>query len=391
MGVLIAGLFGNVDHGKTTLLQALSGKWSDTHSEEVARGITIKIGYASADYFVNAKNEFSLNQKTGFKKAFTLSFVDTPGHESLLATAIEGAAVIDVAILVISASDTELFEKCKKYLAAIIANDVPDMIIAQNKIDLVDKDKSMQNYKKIKQLVKNTKYADCPIIPASAQQAININFILKSLFEISNKQQTTIAQEKNKNFKLDAIHSFDVNKPGTKIKDIRGGVLGAVIRCGSISVNEDIFISPFEEKSLSTKVIGIFQGEAVKKAIVGEGLVSIETELDPSLTKADQLSNTRISSYEIPLKNAISVSDFSSLIDFLPQEIQANSKLKPNEMVLVSISTIKAVGTISSFDENKKTLKIILKSKYPVEKGDRIVISKRVNDSWFLIGFGKCD
>jgi len=392
MGIVITGLFGNVDHGKTTLLQALSGKWADTHSEEVARGITIKIGYASADYFVNnTKKDFSLSLKKGFKKAFTLSFVDTPGHESLIIHALEGAAVIDVAILVIAASDTELFEKCKKYLAAIIANNVPYLIVVQNKIDLVDKNKAMQNYKKINQLLENTNYKNSPIIPSSAQQGININFILESLFEISKKQNIIASQEKNKNFKLDIIHSFDVNRPGTKLKDIKGGVLGGVIRSGNISTNKTIFISPVDEKSISTKVIGVFQGNQVENAFVGGGLASIEIELDPSLTKADQISNTRASSYEIPLKNTIDISNFFSLVDFLPKEIQTESDLKINEVVLVNISTMKVTGTITNLDKNKKNLKIVLGSKFPVEKGDKVIISKRANDQWFLIGFGDCE
>lgn len=390
MTILTVGLFGNVDHGKTTLLKALTGKWADVHSEEVARGITIKIGYASADYFINTKGEYSLHLKKGFKNAFTLSFVDTPGHESLVVNAFEGAVVVDVAVLVIAASDIDLFEKCKKYLAAFIANDVQHLIIVQNKIDLVDKDKAMQNYKKIKQLLENTKYKDSPIIPSSAQQQINIKFILDAFYEISKKQKAHSTQQKDKKFKMDTIRSFDTNKPGTKLKDLTGGVFGGVVRLGSISVGDTVFISPVDERSLSTKVLGIFQNGPSKKAIVGNGLASIETELDPTLTKADQLSNTRVSSYEIPLSDIIKINNFSLLVDFLPKQIQKEADLKINDVVLVGISTMKALGIITKNNKNKK-INIKLKSKFPIEKNDRIIISKRINDNWFLIGFGNSE
>src|SRR3989344_5152396 len=78
------GVFGHIDHGKTTLVQRLTGKWADTHSEELKRGITIKLGYA--DTIIKDKN--------GKAKRY-VSFVDAPGHEMLMATMLSGAAMID--------------------------------------------------------------------------------------------------------------------------------------------------------------------------------------------------------------------------------------------------------------------------------------------------------
>src|SRR3989344_7376102 len=92
------GIFGHIDHGKTTLLYKLSGKWTDTHSEELKRGITLKLGYADI-VLKKSKEIYSKDEGTPVRN---VSFIDAPGHEMLMATMLSGAAIIDAAILVIA-------------------------------------------------------------------------------------------------------------------------------------------------------------------------------------------------------------------------------------------------------------------------------------------------
>ncbi len=88
------GMVGHVEHGKTTLLYKLTGKMTITHSEELKRGMTIKLGYA--DFIIKEKDS-KFNTKEG-KPLRYVSFVDVPGHEMLMATMLSGAALIDAAI-----------------------------------------------------------------------------------------------------------------------------------------------------------------------------------------------------------------------------------------------------------------------------------------------------
>ena len=104
-------LVGHVDHGKTTLTERLSGKWTDTHSEELKKGITIRLGYADFSVYYCAKCDFHTGKEKclkcneGTKFIRKISLVDAPGHESLMATMLSGAAIVDGALLLVAANE----------------------------------------------------------------------------------------------------------------------------------------------------------------------------------------------------------------------------------------------------------------------------------------------
>src|SRR3989344_4256809 len=209
------GIVGHIDHGKTTLLHKLSGKWTDTHSEELKRGITIKLGYADITIY---KEGESYNRQKGLPLRH-VSFVDSPGHEMLMARMLSGAAIIDAAILVVAANEG-IKPQTREHFIALQAKGIKSIIVVQNKIDLVSKEEALKNYKQIKEFLKGTFAENAPVIPVSAQQEINLDKILEQLvaFEIPKRDA-----DSNPIFVV--ARSFDINKPGTDIKNLHGGVL----------------------------------------------------------------------------------------------------------------------------------------------------------------------
>jgi len=178
---LNVGVVGHIDHGKTTLLSRLTGKFTDTHSEELKRGITIKLGYAEAVIY-KCKDEYVNEKKSGqeCKPERYISFIDAPGHEMLMATMLSGAATIDAAILVIAANEG-IKPQTREHFMALQAKKIKNIIIVQNKIDLVSKEKALENYKIIKEFVKGSIAENSPIIPISAQQGVNIEKIFEEI------------------------------------------------------------------------------------------------------------------------------------------------------------------------------------------------------------------
>ncbi|MDH3353517.1 MAG: translation initiation factor IF-2 subunit gamma, partial [Nanoarchaeota archaeon] len=286
------GIVGHIDHGKTTLLQRLSGKWADTHSEELKRGITIKLGYADA--IVKDENgtlTVDLNSKG--KPVRYITFVDAPGHEMLMATMLSGAAIMDAAILVVGANEG-IKPQTQEHLVALKAKKIKKIIIVQNKIDLVSKEQAMKNYKEIKEFVKGTIAENAPIIPISALQGVNLDKVLAELCSVEISKPSS---DEKPLFLV--ARSFDINKPGTKIEDLHGGVLGGALKQGILKIGDTIEIKPgysykkqnvHHYKTIKSKIVSMQKGDYPITDATPGGSLAIETELDPSLTKADALS-----------------------------------------------------------------------------------------------------
>jgi len=217
------GMVGHVDHGKTTLLERLSGVWADTHSEEIKRGITIRLGYADTVFYKEGK-EYTTKPKDKSKAKVLrkVSFVDAPGHESLMATMLSGATIMDGALLLIAANETCPQPQTREHLMALQIVGIKNIVIVQNKIDLVDEKSTLKNYKEIKAFIKGTDYEKVPIIPLSAQHNAGISNLIQALEETI----PTPEKDKSKDPMMLVARSFDINSPGTLPKDMEGGILG---------------------------------------------------------------------------------------------------------------------------------------------------------------------
>ena len=385
------GVVGHIDHGKTTLLSCLTGKFTDTHSEELKRGITIKLGYAEKIIYKDSKGYNT--EKKGEPQRY-VSFIDAPGHEMLMATMLSGAAIIDAAILVIAANEG-IKPQTKEHFIALQAKGIKNIIIVQNKIDLVSKEKAFENYKKIKEFVKNTIAENSPIIPVSAQQNVNIDKILEELCRIKIPEKDT---------KSDPIflvaRSFDVNRPGTDISNLKGGVLGGILKKGKLKVGDEIEIKPglsikknnqITYQPLITNILSLQKGDNLLNEILPGASISIETSLDPSLTKTDFLNGCLVSikgkltelSYKLKIKAEL----FKEVLG--TEQHEKVEPVKTKEMLMLNINTTTTVGIVEKIDSKSNELEISLNIPVIALKKDNAGIARNINNHWRLIGFGE--
>ena len=384
------GVVGHIDHGKTTLLNKLTGKFADTHSEELKRGITIKLGYADTKIYKEGKN-YNI---TGEGEATRyVSFIDAPGHEMLMATMLSGAALIDAAILVVAANEG-IQPQTKEHFMALQAKGIKNLIIIQNKIDLVSKEEALRNYEEIKNFVKGTAAENSPVIPISAQQGVNIEKILGELCNLEIPERNT---ESEPVFVI--ARSFDINKPGAEIKNIKGGVLGGILKKGVLKVGDEIEIKPGLDvkkahqqyfETINTKILSLHKGnENVEKVYPGAS-ISIETSLDTTLTKTDSLTGCLASKKgnlpEITHDAKISVELFNKVLGM--EKDKEVEKIKPGEMLMLSINTSISVGTVKRVDKDGNIEMNLTIPIVPI-KGDNAGVARNINNHWRLIGFGE--
>ena len=383
---LNVGVVGHIDHGKTTLLSRLSGKFTDTHSEELKRGITIKLGYA--DITISKDKEYNIENK-GTPVRY-VSFIDAPGHEMLMATMLSGAAIIDAAILVVAANEG-IKPQTMEHFMALQSKKIKNIIIVQNKIDLVSKEQAIKNYKEIKEFVKGTLAENAPIIPISAQQGVNIDKIFEALANLEIPKRE---------LKEDPIflvaRSFDINRPGKEINKLNGGILGGILKKGTLKIGDEIEIKPGLTtkkqnqqvyQTLTTKIISLHKGSNKVDEIIPGTSISIETELDPILTKTDSLIGCIVSKkgklpeieYKIKLK--------SELFENIAGTSEKIEPLKVGEVLMLSVNTTITVGKIEKIKD--KELEITLKIPIVPIKGENTGIARNINNHWRLIGWGE--
>lgn len=392
-------LVGHVDHGKTTLTERLSGKWTDTHSEELKRGITIRLGYADFTIYKCAQcSYYTVKEKCPKCHAPAaplrkISLVDAPGHESLMATMLSGAAIVDGALLLIAANEKCPQPQTREHLMALQIVGIKNLVIVQNKIDLTSHEEALKNYQEIKDFLKGTEYKDAPIIPVSARANVNIDILI----EIIQKYLPTPPRDLNKNPLMLVARSFDINKPGARPEKLVGGVLGGTVKQGKFKVGDDIEILPgysVEEKNkkvwkpLTTKIVQIFSGGSPVNEILPGGSMALSTTLDPSIVRADSLTGSLVSlpgqlpplHYQLTLETHL-----LPRVVGTKEEIEVKPLAKA-EFLMLNIYSAATVGQI--IDLKKKLVTCALKKPVCANPGDRITLSRKIGDRFRLIGYG---
>jgi len=394
------GTAGHVDHGKTTLIQAFTGVWTSVHSQELRRGITIRVGYSDAAFYKCKECESPVGYSTtpkcpNCKKESELSrvvsFVDSPGHESLMANMLSGSALMDGAMLVIAANEKVPKPQTKEHLLALETLKIKQIVLVQNKIDLISYKEAMSNYNEITKFVKGTNAAKSPIIPVSAQSGLNIDALIGAIEETIETPQ----RDESKNAVMHVLRSFDVNKPGAKIKDIKGGVIGGSLTQGSLKVGEQIEIKPgiINEKKksyepISTEIVSLGTGAGLVDSVKPGGLVAIGTKLDPSMTRSDSFIGSIIGKPGTLPENSLEAKIQVSLFD-LAVGITDDVKVLPiqvGESLRVNVGTAPVLSKVTKV--KSETIDIQFRRPVCLFEGSNIAISRRIADRWRLIGAG---
>ncbi|CAD5126957.1 unnamed protein product [Dimorphilus gyrociliatus] len=402
------GTIGHVAHGKSTLVSAITKVKTIKFRSELERNITIKLGYANAKIYKCNKcprpqcyQAFnSTSPKTMECKCLGtltlvkhVSFVDCPGHDVLMATMLNGTAIMDAAILLIAANEPCPQPQTQEHLFAVEIMQLNRFIIIQNKIDLVTREQALEQYDSIQEFLQTTTANKSPVVPTSSQLGVNISAVLDF---IVNYIPTPVRSLKER-LKMVIIRSFDTNKPGTPISEIKGGVIGGSLVSGKLNLGDKIEIRPgfiykTKERIICKPYVTVVcqlksENNKLEEAYPG-GLIGVETQLDPSLCKSNKLVGQVMGKFgELPHIYSAVIIDFT-----LFQKIVVQSKecivepLKLKEKLFLNIGSANTGAIITSLEGSRVNFKLF----YPAccDKNERIAISRKLGGNWRLIGYG---
>jgi translation initiation factor 2 subunit 3 len=393
------GTSGHVDHGKTTLIEAITGIWTSAHSEELRRGITIKVGYADAAFYkckscsppecYSTKPQCNnCGQESELLRV--ASFVDSPGHESLMANMLSGAALMDGAILVVAANEAVPRPQTREHMLALEVLGIKQIVIVQNKVDLTEKEQALINYEQIKDFVDDSVAKNAPVIPVSAQHNLNIEILIEAL----EKNIQTPKRNRQTFPIMHVLRSFDINKPGMPISKIHGGAIGGALIQGEFNIDDEIELRPgiLNNKGKYTpvhsKISSLSTGAGLVNNVKPGGLVSIGTILDPSLVKSDSLIGSIVGKPGTLPEDIYNVSIETFLFDTAvgTQEPVKVEPIRKNEHLRINIGTLATTAIVTNTKENR--IEINLKKPVSLTQSSRVALSRKIGERWRLIGSG---
>jgi translation initiation factor 2 subunit 3 len=385
------GTIGSVSHGKTTVVRQISGVRTQRYQEEIDSNRTIYLGYGNAKIYICPKTGYTVVQgsndpvplhPTTGKELICyrhISFVDCPGHKAYMATMISGTAIMDYALLLIAANQEVPQKQTVEHLAAIKNTPVKDIVILQNKLDLVTKDEALANLKQIQTFIAGSPAENSKIIPISAQFGSNIHEIYSYI--INNMVQP------ERDYNLDPImcivRSFKNNHPDTTYDKLQGGVVGGSIIQGTFAVGDYVELRPgFVVKNgakticypLLSKIESLYSEKTSLDIAVPGGLIGVGLQLDGSFTQGGTLIGQMIGHVgKLPSVYCLIKIEYT-------REGSTNSlhKPKPNEKILVAINSKIQGGTIVSREKNEHIMEILLDDPVCLDPSTNVVILRKV-------------
>lgn len=413
--VINVGMIGHVANGKSSLTKSLTGISTQRFKSEKGRNVSIRLGYANCKIWRcyscekpkcfkgTGSDIFNLNCdwcNEKMKLINHISIVDCPGHRALTKTMLNGSCVMDYTILVESVmNDIIPAPQTKEHLMATSIGEIENKLVIMNKIDVMKKEQTISKIdefeKYITKMRKTYEINESMIIPISATRDVNIDIVSEALSELK------IPDKINKLFKMIVIRSFDINKPGSDVIELKGGVIGGTIMSGKLTVGDRIKIFPglsvtvkkeheetdFEIIPLSGEVVSINSDKNSLDYAISGGLLGIQLTIDPSLTRNDLLSGSMVVKEQDYKENSEIVRVFDKIVVHMKKfmmdnldddyEVYVNGicekYFKKKSKLVINVNSKNVDCTIMKYSSSKKVLRLILDEPVAIDDDNNFV------------------
>jgi selenocysteine-specific elongation factor len=339
MKYIILGTAGHIDHGKSSLVKALTGTDPDRLKEEKERGITLDLGFASLD----------------LPGGNRLGIVDVPGHEGLIKNMLAGVGGIDIVMLVIAA-DEGVMPQTREHLAICDLLRVKKGLIALTKTDTVEKDWLVLVQDEVREFVKGTFLEKSPIVPVSSKTGENLQTLVQELARLAGE---VTPKSSNGVLRLPIDRVFTMKGFGT--------VITGTLLSGAISVEQEIEILP---KGIKTKVRGVqSHNQAVQRSVAGQ-----RTAVNLQGVEKDQLSrgDTIVSAgFFTPTKTLDAKLD---LLKQSPRSLKTGSRIRFYNTTQEAIGRITILGGNELAPGREAFVQFRLEQPVIVQHGDRYIL-----------------
>jgi translation initiation factor 2 subunit 3 len=403
------GIIGHVSNGKSSVTKCLTGIATQKYSDEKKRNITIRLGYANCKIFKCPEcPEPQCYKSTGepvdimmcsdceieMELVNHISICDVPGHNLFMSAMMNGTSVMDYTILVESAINSELpAPQTTEHLVCTNLSKIPNVATCLNKLDLVKKSDAITIMKKLKSEFKDTQAEKSLMIPVSASLGLNIDALLQILANLK-----PVDKKYDTKSVMFVVRSFNINKCGTEINELRGGVLGGSIISGTLSINDDVIIKPgyitkatdgiskYKYKPIISKVLSINSEKTELESAISGGLIGVQLDIDPGLTANDGLIGC------IVLDKSLDTGEYKVFEEIKLQlekfrDDDDEVELNVGDIMLISVNSSNCKSKIIRVNEHQINLELLDK---PVctKVGDYCTISSYKNDVIKIIGRG---
>ena len=336
MKYVILGTAGHIDHGKSTLVKALTGTDPDRLKEEKERGITLDLGFASLD----------------LPGGNRLGIVDVPGHEGLIKNMLAGVGGIDIVMLVIAA-DEGIMPQTREHLAICDLLHVKKGLIALTKTDAVEKDWLALVEDEVREFVHGTFLEKSPIVPVSSKTGENLPVLVQELAKLAAE---VTPKSSNGILRLPIDRVFTMKGFGT--------VITGTLLSGTISTDQEVEILP---GGITTKVRGIqSHNQAVQRGVAGQRTaVNLQGVEKDQLSRGDSIVSA---GFFLPTKTLDAKLD---LLKQAPRGLKTGSRIRFYNTTQEAIGRITVLGANTLAPGEAAFVQLRFEQPVIVQHGDR--------------------